>query len=139
MVRAPHTKAELGRPEDPTTLESLTRDPLPKQDTTQVDTQRARAKQKPWGQDIAGGDEEKLAVQWGKRRGTLGKKGWVRGLLPHMLTQLGLTFGGLQLVPSLLEPASRVDVRGVGINPEVMALGISIKVQTETVATDLAP
>lgn len=39
---------------------------------------------------------------------------------------------------SLLKPASRVDVRGVGIDPEVMALGIPIEVQTQTVATHLA-
>lgn len=43
-------------------------------------------------------------------------------------TQLGLTFGGLQLVPCLLEPAGGVNVRGVGIDPEVVALGIPIKV-----------
>lgn len=42
-------------------------------------------------------------------------------------------------MPSLLKPASRMDVRGVGIDPEVMALGIPIEVQTETVATHLAP
>lgn len=41
---------------------------------------------------------------------------------------LGLTFGGLQLVSSLLEPASGVNVRGVGIDPEVVALGIPVKV-----------
>lgn len=78
MVRAPHTEAaESGRPEDPTTLKNLPRDLLPKQDTMWVDSQRARAKQKPWGQFIAGGDEEKLALQWEKGRGTTGKKGWV--------------------------------------------------------------
>lgn len=42
-------------------------------------------------------------------------------------------------MPSLLNPASRVDVRGVGIDPEVMALRIPIKMQSETIATHLAP
>ena len=45
-------------------------------------------------------------------------------------TQLGLTFGGLQLVPCLLKPASGMNVRGTGIDPEVVALGIPIEVQT---------
>jgi hypothetical protein len=42
-------------------------------------------------------------------------------------------------VPCLLKPASRVNVRGVGIDPEVVALRIPIKVQTETIATHLGP
>lgn len=40
---------------------------------------------------------------------------------------------------SLLEPASGVNVGGVGIDPEVVALGIPIKVQPQAVATHLAP
>lgn len=50
---------------------------------------------------------------------------------------IGLTFGRLQLVPSLLKPASRVDVGGIGIDPEVMALRIPIEVQTQAVAAHL--
>lgn len=38
----------------------------------------------------------------------------------------------------LLAPASRMNVRGVGIDPEVMALSIPIKVQAQAVATHLA-
>lgn len=38
MACAPHTEAaESGRPEDPTSLENLPREPLPKQNTTWVD------------------------------------------------------------------------------------------------------
>lgn len=59
MARAPHTEAaESGRLEDPTTLKNLPRDPLLEQDMTWMDTQRERAKQKPWGQVTTGGDEE---------------------------------------------------------------------------------
>lgn len=53
-------------------------------------------------------------------------------------TQGDLTFGKLQLVSSLLKPASGMDVRGVGIDPEVMALRITVKVQAQAVATHLA-
>lgn len=51
MVRAPHTEAvaESGRPEDPTTLKKLPRNPLLKQDTAWVDDQKARAKWKHRG------------------------------------------------------------------------------------------
>lgn len=42
-------------------------------------------------------------------------------------------------MPRLLEPASRMNVRGIGIDPEVMALGIPIKVQTQAGATHLTP
>lgn len=59
--------------------------------------------------------------------------------MSHGTNQVGLTFGRLQLVSSLLKPASGVNVRGVGIDPEVMALGIPIEVQTQAVATHLAP
>lgn len=62
------------------------------------------------------------------------------GLGTHCLpgiTQGGLTLGRLQLVPSLLKPTSRMNVRGVGIDPEVMALRIPIKVQAQAVAAHL--
>lgn len=57
MARAPHAEAaESGRPEDPTTLKTLPRDhpPPPKQDTTWVATQKARAEWKLWGQVTVG-------------------------------------------------------------------------------------
>lgn len=38
---------------------------------------------------------------------------------------------------SLLKPTSRMNVRGVGIDPEVMALRIPIKVQAQAIATHL--
>lgn len=38
----------------------------------------------------------------------------------------------------LLKPASRMNVWGVGVDPEVMALRITIEVQTKAVATHLA-
>lgn len=53
-------------------------------------------------------------------------------------TQGDLTFGKLQLVSSLLKPASGMNVRGIGIDPEVVALGITIKVQAQAVAAHLA-
>ena len=40
-------------------------------------------------------------------------------------------------MPSLLKPTSRMNVRRVGIDPEVMALRIPIKVQAQAVATHL--
>lgn len=40
-------------------------------------------------------------------------------------------------MPSLLKPTSRMNVRGVGIDPEVMALRIPIKVQAQAVAAHL--
>lgn len=64
---------------------------------------------------------------------------WVLGLAAFQgPTQGGLTFGRLQLMPSLLKPTSRMNVWGVGIDPEVTALRISIKVQAQAVATHLA-
>lgn len=46
MAGAPHTEAaESGRPEDPTSLENLPREPLPKQNTTWVDV-RSKGKGK---------------------------------------------------------------------------------------------
>lgn len=39
---------------------------------------------------------------------------------------------------SLLKPTSRMNVRGVGIDPEVTALRIPIKVQAQAVATHLS-
>lgn len=53
-------------------------------------------------------------------------------------TQGDLTFGRLQLVSSLLKPAGGMNVRGVGIDPEVVALRVAIKVQAQAVATHLA-
>lgn len=41
-------------------------------------------------------------------------------------------------MPCLLKPASRVDVRGVGVQPEVMALRVAIEVETHPVTTHLA-
>lgn len=40
-------------------------------------------------------------------------------------------------MPRLLKPASRVDVRGVSIQPEVVALRVAIKVETHPVTTHL--
>lgn len=40
-------------------------------------------------------------------------------------------------MPCALTPACRVDVRGVGIHPEVMAVRVAIEVEPQTVATDL--
>lgn len=40
-------------------------------------------------------------------------------------------------MPCLLKPASRVDVRGVSIQPEVVALRVAIEVETHPVATHL--
>lgn len=37
-----------------------------------VDTQRARAKQKPWGLVIVGFNEERLVMEWGIGKGTHG-------------------------------------------------------------------
>lgn len=52
-------------------------------------------------------------------------------------TQGDLTFGKLQLVSSLFKPASGMNIRGVGIDPEVVALRVAIKVQAQAVATHL--
>lgn len=40
-------------------------------------------------------------------------------------------------MPCLLKPASRVDVRRVGVQPEVMALRVAIEVETHPVTTHL--
>lgn len=48
-----------------------------------------------------------------------------------------LTFGGVQFVPGALTPARRVDVRGVGVHPEVMTVGVAVKVEPQPVTTDL--
>lgn len=41
-------------------------------------------------------------------------------------------------MPRLLKPASRVDVGGVSIQPEIMALRVAIKVEAHPVTTHLS-
>lgn len=48
-----------------------------------------------------------------------------------------LTFGSVQLVPRALTPACRVDVGGVGVHPEVVTVGVAVKVQPQPVTADL--
>lgn len=48
-----------------------------------------------------------------------------------------LTFGSVQFVPRALTPACGVDVRGVGIHPEVMAVRVAVKMEPQPVTTDL--
>lgn len=135
MAGAPHTEAaESGRPEDPTSLENLPREPLPKQNTTWVDV---RSKGKGKAEALGPRPSRMRCREAGCAMGTgkelpTGRGGGRSGRLTASLgpTQLGLTFGGLQLVPRLLEPASGMNVRGTGIDPEVVALGIPIEVQT---------
>lgn len=40
-------------------------------------------------------------------------------------------------MPCALTPARRVDVGRVGIHPEVVAIGVAVKMEPQTVATDL--
>lgn len=47
------------------------------------------------------------------------------------------TFGRVQLVPGALTPAGGVDVRGVGIDPEVVAVGVAVEMEAQSVAADL--
>ena len=135
MARAPHTEAaESGRPEDPTTLRNLPRDPPAKAGRSLgglLSKGKGRAEALRPSHSRMGRRKAGCTTGTGKG-GTTGKEsGRVWGLTASLgPTQPGLTFGGLQLVPRLLEPASRINVRGIGIDPEVMALGIPIKVQT---------
>ena len=48
-----------------------------------------------------------------------------------------LTFGSVQFVSCAFTPACRVDVGGVGIHPEVVAVRVAIKMKPQPVATDL--
>lgn len=48
-----------------------------------------------------------------------------------------LTFGSVQFVSCALTPAWRVDVGGVGIHPEVVAVGVAVKMEPQSVTTDL--
>lgn len=48
-----------------------------------------------------------------------------------------LTFGSVQFVSCALAPACRVDVGGVGIHPEVVAVGVAVKMEPQPVTTDL--
>lgn len=57
--------------------------------------------------------------------------------LPRRVGCSGLTFGGVELVSGALTPASGVHVRGVGVDPEVVAIRVAVKMQTEPVATHL--
>lgn len=48
-----------------------------------------------------------------------------------------LTFGSVQFVSCAFTPACRVDVGGVGIHPEVVAVGVAIKMEPQPVTADL--
>lgn len=48
-----------------------------------------------------------------------------------------LTFGRVQLVPCALTPAGGVDVGGVGVYPEVVAVGVAVEVEPQPVAAHL--
>lgn len=48
-----------------------------------------------------------------------------------------LTFGSLQFVSCAFTPAWRMDVRGIGIHPEVVAVRVAIEMEPQTVTTDL--
>lgn len=48
-----------------------------------------------------------------------------------------LTFGSVQFVSCALTPARGVDVRGVGIHPEVVAVRVAVKMEPKPVTTDL--
>ena len=48
-----------------------------------------------------------------------------------------LTFGGVQFVSCALTPACGVDVGGVGVHPEVVAVRVAIKMEPKPVTTDL--
>lgn len=48
-----------------------------------------------------------------------------------------LTFRSVQFVSSALTPSCRVDVGRVGIHPEVVAVGVAVKMQPQPVPTDL--
>lgn len=48
-----------------------------------------------------------------------------------------LTFGSVQFVSCALTPARSVDVGGVGVHPEVVAVGVAVKMEPQPVTTDL--
>ncbi len=48
-----------------------------------------------------------------------------------------LTFGSVQFVSCALTPAWRVDVGGVGVHPEIVAVRVAIKMESKSVTTDL--
>lgn len=54
-----------------------------------------------------------------------------------LLTLCPLTFWGVEFVLSLLAPAGRMDVRTVGVYPEIMALGVAVKVQPHPIPAHL--
>lgn len=48
-----------------------------------------------------------------------------------------LTFRSVQFVSCALTPACRVDVRGVGVHPEVVAVRVAVKMEPKSITTDL--
>lgn len=48
-----------------------------------------------------------------------------------------LTFRSVQFVSCAFTPAYRVDISGVGIHPEVVAVRVAVKMEPKPVTTDL--
>lgn len=48
-----------------------------------------------------------------------------------------LTFWSLQFVPCAFAPARRMNVSRVGVHPEVVAVGVAVEMEPQTVTTNL--